>query len=77
MEGEYRNKQRRNYATFRTIYDITMSLLFLGMAGVMFFPVQLHMESFITFDVNFRYMFGAICVLYGGFRLYRGLKKNY
>jgi hypothetical protein len=25
----------------------------------------------------FRYAFAGLCVLYGGFRVYRGIKKNY
>jgi hypothetical protein len=33
--------------------------------------------QFEDIDQSFRYMFGGICLLYGGFRLYRGLKKNY
>jgi hypothetical protein len=25
----------------------------------------------------FNYIFGGLCLLYGGFRIYRGFKKNY
>ncbi len=25
----------------------------------------------------FSYIFGGLCLLYGGFRIYRGIKKNY
>ncbi len=25
----------------------------------------------------FNYVFGGLCLLYGGFRIYRGIKKNY
>jgi len=30
-----------------------------------------------TIDSFFRYFFAGLCALYGGFRIYRGYKKNY
>lgn len=59
----------------RMTYDIVMALLFLGMSMVMLFPVQLHLEQFTELDPTLRYMFGGLCLLYGGFRLYRGIKR--
>ncbi len=77
MENEFRDRQRKSYVIMRMIYDITMALLFIGMAVVMFFAEKLKIDKIITFDSTFRYMFGAICLLYGGFRLYRGFKRDY
>jgi hypothetical protein len=59
------------------IYDLTMAILLLGMAMVMLFADKLKVDRFIEIDSSFRYMFGAICLLYGGFRLYRGIKSDY
>jgi len=77
MESEYREKQRKSYVNLRMIYDLTMALLFLGMAVCMLFADQLRIDFIALYDKVFRYWFGGICVLYGGFRLYRGLKRNY
>jgi hypothetical protein len=58
-------------------YDLVMALLILGMAVVMIFAEKLKIEQIMAVDNTFRYLFGGICVLYGGFRLYRGIKRDY
>lgn len=77
MENEYRDRQRKSYIIMRVIYDLTMAILLLGMAVVMLFAEKLKINKFIEIDLSFRYLFGAICLLYGGFRLYRAIKKEY
>jgi hypothetical protein len=59
------------------IYDLTMAILLLGMATVMLFGEKLKIAMVVEIDSAFRYMFGGICLLYGGFRLYRGIKRDY
>lgn len=61
----------------RMTYDLVMALLILGMAVVMIFAEKLKIEQIMSIDNTFRYLFGGICVLYGGFRLYRGIKRDY
>ena len=61
----------------RMTYDLTMARLFLGMAVVMLLAENFKIESIASIDAVFRYMFGGICLLYGGFRLYRGIKHDY
>ena len=61
----------------RMTYDFVMAILLLGMAAVMLFALQLKIEQVISIDAMFRYLFGGICLLYGGFRLYRGIKHQY
>ncbi|MCU0322336.1 MAG: hypothetical protein MUE72_07965 [Chitinophagaceae bacterium] len=77
MQNEFRDRQRKSYRIMRMIYDLTMAILLLGMAMVMLFADKLKVDRFIEIDSSFRYMFGAICLLYGGFRLYRGIKSDY
>jgi cell division protein FtsW (lipid II flippase) len=77
MEREFEQKKQKSYALMRMTYDLTMAVLFLAMAVVMLFAEQLNLEQFISVDPLFRYMFGGICLLYGGFRLYRGIKRQY
>ena len=54
-----------------------MALLILGMAVVMFFPERLKIQRIMDLDDTGRYLFGGVCLLYGGFRLYRGIKRDY
>ncbi len=61
----------------RRIYDFTMALLILGMAVVMLGAVKFNIEQLLGIDNMFRYLFGGLCLLYGGFRLYRGFKNDY
>jgi uncharacterized membrane protein len=77
MSDQFREKQQKSYASTRMIYDITMSVIILGFAFLLFFGPRLQIQKIMEVDPLLRYMFGAICVLYGGFRLYRGIKKDY
>jgi hypothetical protein len=53
-----------------------MALIFLAVALSMFFLEQLKLDLVFTEDKLYRYFFGTICLLYGGFRLYRGFKQS-
>jgi hypothetical protein len=59
----------------RAIKDIGMGILYLLIASFMFFPDKYGFE--LGVDPLVRYMFGGICILYGGWRVYRGYKKDY
>jgi len=77
MDSQFEERRRKNFTVMRMIYDLTMAVIFLGIAVMMLFAQQLRLDRFISVDDYLRYIFGAICVLYGGFRLYRGIKRNY
>lgn len=77
MEERFKEKQQKSYTLMRMTYDLTMGLLILGMAFMLFFAEWLKIEQITGVDLVFRYMFGGICLLYGGFRLYRGIKRDY
>ncbi len=61
----------------RTIYDLGMGVLILTMAALMFFGVKWQIPQVQDMDELMRYLFGGLCLLYGGFRLYRGIKQKY
>ena len=78
MENDFRVKQKKGYNAMRMSYDFTIALLILGMAVVMLFADKLGFEQLADKDNEFfRYFFGGLCLLYGGFRLYRGFKRDY
>lgn len=77
MENPYREKQRKSYVRMRIIYDFTMAIIILGMAIVMFFGPYIKITFVADVDKLFRYLFGGLCLLYGGFRMYLAIKQDY
>lgn len=65
----------------RTIYNVTMGILILAVGVVMFLVNKFYIpgisEQISQLDPLVRYLFGGLCLLYGGFRLYRGIKRDY
>lgn len=75
-----RNERRGNYVRMRFVKDITMSIIILSMSFIMFFGNKIPALQPIMQDKDqtLGYAFGALCLLYGGFRLYRALTmKDY
>lgn len=77
MENAYRERNQKRYILFRRIKDISMSTLFLGVGFLVFFIEKLGMDLVFTAEPVYRNFFGSICLLYGAFRLYRGIKQDY
>lgn len=78
MENDFRATQKKAYSTMRMVYDVGIAVLLLGMAVAMFFAGKLGLEVLADKDNDFfRYFFGGLCLLYGSFRLYRGIKRQY
>ena len=75
MENNSRDRSQKGYNNFRRVYDMSMAILFIGMGFSMFFLEKFKLNLVISEDTGFRYFFGGICLLYGGFRLYRGIKQ--
>jgi threonine/homoserine/homoserine lactone efflux protein len=79
MFEEYEKKKRKQISTMKALLDYGMGILIL-LAGVFFF----FRSNFGGLSFNQRFppndidkIFGAICLLYGAWRIYRGYKKNY
>ncbi|MDB5247812.1 MAG: hypothetical protein JWQ40_2206 [Segetibacter sp.] len=53
-----------------------MGVLYLAGAFFLFFAESFGFEM-QSFDRTFRFIFGAICGVYGIWRIYRGYKKDY
>lgn len=77
MENNFREKQRNSYLIMRMVYDFGVACLILAMAAAMFFAEKFNIPQIVEKDIVLRYMFGSVCLLYGGFRLYRGIKRDY
>ena len=77
MENGQREKSERSYRIFRSIYDITMAVLILGCGVLMLGAKWFKLDAVLNAGAEFRNIFGLLCLLYGGFRLYRGIQQTY
>ena len=71
-----RDKSERAYRLFKSIYDFSMAALILGCAVLMLGAKWFKLEQVLNVDADFRTIFGGMCLLYGGFMLYRGFQKD-
>jgi len=75
MENEAPDRRKKGYALRRAILDYGMGVIIFGF-GV-FFLVAPKLGYDFGVDTFYRYAFAGLCLLYGGFRVYRGYKQNY
>ncbi|MBC7535398.1 MAG: hypothetical protein H7258_06865 [Ferruginibacter sp.] len=79
QEFEKKNltERERGLIRMRSIMDYGMGILWLAMGIFMIFIKQFNTGLEARFDDATMKAFGAICIFYGSFRIYRGYKKNY
>lgn len=70
-------ERHKGYLKMRSIMDYGMGILWMGMGVFLLFNQYFKVNITDRFDPFSLKAFGAICLLYGGFRIYRGYKKNY
>lgn len=76
MGNEFEEKKKRAYANRRSLMDLGMGIIYAFVGG--FFALSGFFGINMEFPPKpFSYIFGGLCLLYGGFRIYRGLKKDY
>ena len=78
MFEDYEKRKRKQVSLMRSIMDFGMGILILFMGLFFFFRDKLNIsfnKSFPPDDID--KILGAICMLYGIWRIYRGVKKNY
>jgi hypothetical protein len=81
MEQDKREQQQKGYTMMRSVYDIGVGVFITSIGVIMLFGRRLGVPALKEFvedrDPFLLGIFGGMCLLYGGFRLYRGIKKNY
>lgn len=75
QQEQFRDRNRKNVANMRMIKDITMAILILGVAMLLFFAEELNILTKVS--DGFRIAMGVLFSVYGAFRLYRGIKQDY
>lgn len=78
MFEEYEKKKRKQIGFMKSLLDYGMGLIILIAGVIFFFRDKFHFSFNETFPPNDTdKIFGAICMVYGCWRIYRGYKKNY
>lgn len=71
------NERDRGFVRMRSIMDFGMGILWFAMGVFLVFINKFNTGLEVQFNTPPMKAFGAICIIYGGFRIYRGIKKNY
>ncbi|MBC7587990.1 MAG: hypothetical protein H7178_06470 [Chitinophagaceae bacterium] len=77
MDNSSRDRNQKSYILMRRTYDFAMGLLIIGLAMVLLLGEAWHIERIMNIDKVLRYLLAGVSFLYGGFRLYRGIKAEY
>jgi hypothetical protein len=79
MENEKKelSSREKQYVRMKSIMDYGMGGLWLGMGSYLLFFAKYYGGFNLNLNDPVVKGFGAVCILYGVFRLYRGYKKNY
>lgn len=77
FEKEEPNERDKSYLRMRSIMDYGMGVLWMAMGVFMIFIRKFNAELAEKYDDNTFKIFGAVCIIYGLFRIYRGYKKQY
>ena len=78
MFEEYEKKKRKQVALMRSLLDYGMGIIILVIGVFFFFRDKFNAtinERFPPDDID--KIVGVMFVVYGGWRIYRGYKKNY
>ena len=76
MAADFEEKRKKAYVNRRSLMDLGMGIIYAGMGG--FFLLSEFFGVIMEFPPKpFSYIFGGLCLIYGGFRIYRGVRKNY
>jgi predicted membrane chloride channel (bestrophin family) len=75
MANDYEEKRKKTNRVLRSIYDYVAGVLWFSLGA--FFLLHKKFRIELDFDPTLITIFGIAAVLYGGFRIYRGYKKNY
>lgn len=78
MIEEYEKKKRKQIGSMRALLDYGMGILVIAAGFFFIFRSKLDIPFNKKFPPNdMDIWFGAICLLYGSWRVYRGYRKNY
>lgn len=76
-EKEPLSTRQKGTIRMRSIMDYGMGVLWVSMGLFWIFVKYISKDLAYSYDDTRMKIFGGICIVYGAFRFYRGMKKNY
>lgn len=77
FDKEQLSAKDKGYIRMRSIMDLGMGFLWTAMGVFLVFVKYFNTGLETRYDDTTLRIFGIICFIYGIFRIYRGIKKNY
>ncbi len=70
------DQKTKRYIGMKSIMDLGMGIIYVGIGIFILFAKQFHFQNeFIESTIG--KIFGVLIIGYGGWRIYRGIKKDY
>ncbi len=70
------DQKTRRYIGMKSIMDLGMGIIYVGIGIFILFAKQFHFQNEFI-DSTIGKIFGVLIIGYGGWRIYRGIKKDY
>ena len=70
------DRKTKRYLMMRSITDFGMGFIYIAVGIVIFFSKELNFSTDFTQSVPAK-IFAVLAFIYGSWRIYRGIKKNY
>lgn len=66
----------KRYILMKSIMDFGMGFIYIGVGVVIFFSKEFHLYNNFTESTPAK-IFAVLVIIYGAWRIYRGIKKDY
>ena len=66
----------KRYVLMKSITDFGMGFLYIGVGILIFFSKQFHLNNNFT-ESTLAKIFAGLIIIYGAWRFYRGIRKDY
>jgi uncharacterized membrane protein YqjE len=66
----------KRYILMKSVMDFGMGFIYLGVGVVIFFAKEFHLYNNFTDGIPAK-IFAVLVIIYGAWRIYRGIKKDY
>jgi hypothetical protein len=70
------DSKSKRYILMKSIMDLGMGFIYLGVGILILFAKQFHLYNNFTESIAGK-IFAVLVIIYGGWRFYRGIKKDY
>ena len=75
-ENDYDNSKSKRYMMMKSIMDFGIGIIYIGVGIVILLAKKFHLNSEFAESLIAK-IFAGIIIVYGGWRIYRGIKKDY